>query len=157
MRILCLHGFSQSAVTFRKRIAVLKSKIKSELVFIDGPIDLENGKCWWKSSDDREIYHGLDESINIVKSVWNSNEFDGILGFSQGATFTAILSTILYPKFIIVVSGFLPFPESLKNMSNISIPSLHIMGKTDEWVPVDENFKLSQAFINPVVYIHDGG
>lgn len=163
MRILCLHGFSQSSEIFRKRLKVLEKSISATLVFPDGPhiLKQENEileRCWWRSSDDRLVYHGLQESIEFIQSLWNSQEFDGILGFSQGATFASILSPILIPKFMIVVSGFLPFPKTLADsILNDKTQSLHIMGKSDEIVPMDESIELSQRFINPIMYIHDGG
>lgn len=159
MKILCLHGFSQNAQIFSKRLKVLEKSLKADLVFPDAPhfiSDSQELRCWWRSSDDRLVYHGLDESISFIKDIWNTQSFDGILGFSQGATFTAILSNLLKPKFVIIVSGFVPFPTLLQESFN-PIKSLHIMGKSDEIVPLQENFKLSQCFINPSIYMHDGG
>jgi predicted esterase len=159
MRILCLHGFSQNASIFSKKLVVLEKSLKADLVIPDAPHFISDSKelrCWWRASDDRLVYNGLQDSIAFIKTLWNSQSFDIILGFSQGATFASILSEILKPKLLIVVSGFLPFPPNLQ-YQQIPIKSLHFMGKTDQIVPLEENFKLSQTYINPTVYIHDGG
>jgi predicted esterase len=159
MRILCLHGYSQNSAIFSKKLKVLEKSLKADLVIPDAPHfipDSQELRCWWRASDDRLTYHGLQDSITFIKNIYDSQSFDLILGFSQGATFAAILSQILKPKLLIIVSGFLPFPPNLQ-YSQIPINSLHIIGKSDDIVPLEENFKLSQTFTNPTIYIHEGG
>lgn len=48
-RVLCLHGYGQSAEMFRNRIGSMRKALKSrvEFVFVDAPHAVEpSGKCW---------------------------------------------------------------------------------------------------------------
>ncbi|KAI8852647.1 serine hydrolase FSH [Chytridium lagenaria] len=149
-RILCLHGYTQNSDVFRARTAILRKDLASiaELVYIDAPhivpasenkisnSDVNAGKqgwcfrskllilldstqrSWW--TDDQGLA-GFQEAISFIKGCWDENgPFDGIFGFSQGATMAAIMGSELSflhaaknlrfppPRYVIAVSGFLP-------------------------------------------------
>ncbi|KAI8817839.1 serine hydrolase-domain-containing protein, partial [Fimicolochytrium jonesii] len=190
LRILCLHGYTQNAEVFRKRLAVLRKDVKdtAELVFMSAPHDVapehlppgfsqtesEGPKAWFRFKETAEIYEGIDDSLAAISSMWSSpsadlsaTRFHGILGFSQGATMAAIALPQLEPKplFSIHVSGFLPRDASwagfLKERAAMlgGVPSLHVFGRADTWVPPFKSERLMHAPLRkgPQALVHDGG
>ena len=119
----------------------------------------KTGKCWWKASEDGSIYAGLEESIDFIKSCIPPSEPIGILGFSQGSCFAAILcSKLPNIKMAILIGGFKPRAQGL-DLPMLCIPSLHIYGLSDEWV-VPERSKQLMEYFDPqtrTVYEHSGG
>ena len=74
------------------------------------------------------------------------------------------------PKFAVFVSGFPSYAsdhaalfatssegESDEPAMQVDIPSLHIMGTTDQVIPVDLSRRLASFFAQPVVVTHEGG
>ncbi|KAJ3333468.1 Ovarian cancer-associated protein 2 [Blyttiomyces sp. JEL0837] len=120
LRILCLHGYTQNEAAFRKRTAVLRKDLEpyADLIYVSAPYivpmteeegkadairyqsflarDENAGRAWWLPLPDRSDHIGYAESIEMMKQFWISHgPFDGILGFSQGAAFAALLATEL--------------------------------------------------------------
>jgi len=127
VRVLMLHGFTQNGNMFYKRMsAIRKAAAKScEFVFLDGPVIIQPidspldfdslerpeavetvvdpeliPRAWWRASDDRTVYYGLDETLVyvrdfLVKEMANKGPFDVVLGFSQGAAMAALLTALL--------------------------------------------------------------
>ena len=89
----------------------------------------------------------------------DNDHIDGVLGFSQGACFAAILAAKINLKFAIIAGGFAPRSPELAILFNyqVRVPSLHFMGETDELVPCNLNKKLAAAFVSPEIYLHGGG
>ncbi|KAK6096634.1 dihydrofolate reductase [Batrachochytrium dendrobatidis] len=59
--------------------------------------DTDEQRAWWVASDCGTVYQGLDESLKMLEQVWHSRgPFDGILGFSQGATMAWLLAGYLH-------------------------------------------------------------
>lgn len=90
---------------------------------------------------------------------------DGILGFSQGATATALYLTSMigrHFKFAIIIAGFLPkdvtYAKQLRD-SRLEIPTLFIHGKSDDVVPLERNLMLQETFQenSATSYQHEGG
>ncbi|KAF9448267.1 hypothetical protein P691DRAFT_56168 [Macrolepiota fuliginosa MF-IS2] len=209
--VLVLHGYSQNANIFSKRLGALRKEAKDiELVFIDAPhvlqpIDLISSharnpalslgvepneqvseqeqdptltpRAWWKPNPERTRGEGLEESIAVVRDVLKTRKFDGIMGFSQGAAFAAVISALLekphtyspflvdgkspHPplKFCIAVSGFKltdPICDILFTPS-YSTPTLHVIGKNDVVVIEERSRKLVEVSSNKRVEEHEGG
>ncbi|KAI1308176.1 hypothetical protein EDD11_004331 [Mortierella claussenii] len=155
LRILCLHGYTQNAITFTKKTAALRKALKdvAELVYVTAPHivpiptlatpeereddPLENLEPeatpygWWTSTQDRCAYKGFEESLSGLRELLEKQgPFDGVLGFSQGASMASLLQLLLERphlsplmngckhepfKFAIIVSGFEPRdPEKLE-------------------------------------------
>lgn len=176
LRILCLHGYTQNAYIFRQRTGVLRKVLKSvaELVFINAPYTLEKPegmeafdsdadipRTWWKTGEivnGVAPYHGVQESIDYIFKIWKEQgPFDGILGFSQGAGMAGLLcamwptatsAPIPDPKFAILISGFIPRDPTLHHYykSIVTMPSLHVIGKTDTIVSDERTLALLNAF-----------
>ncbi|XP_041948315.1 esterase OVCA2 [Alosa sapidissima] len=121
LRVLCLHGYRQNAVSFREKTGALRKLLKNrvELVYITAPLEvpsqLDNAQgCgqagevtaealrgWWFSDGQQRSFHagqeceeseGLEASVEVVRAaVREQGPFDGVLGFSQGAALVAML------------------------------------------------------------------
>ncbi|KAI8899783.1 serine hydrolase-domain-containing protein [Globomyces pollinis-pini] len=185
LKLLCLHGYTQNGNVFRKRIAVLQKQLLKnniECVFVDAPhvstttfneVVTGEERAWWNASEDRQIYYGLDESLQYLKEFSDSNgPFDGILGFSQGAAMSSLIADHLpiKPKFLVLVGGFVPKPQQAKEILTYRGPSLHVMGIKDELVANEWSMNLAALMANleyfpdsvnesgvVKVLVHDGG
>ena len=137
IRVLCLHGYGQNAEFFRARTGALRKGLPkggTEYEFIDGPYEAKasflstedadgqsRGKMlgWWDFEGDASRpsasarYIGLQESLQRVRQkIEDDGPFDGIFGFSQGATLAAMLC-LVQPKpppvrWIVLCAAFLP-------------------------------------------------
>ena len=114
----------------------------------DGP-----HKCWWNASEDGLIYDGLDQSVKTLRQLVSeptdsdrtgtaanhSQTSLGIIGFSQGAIFAAILAALSragqFPalRFAVFIAGAPPRAECLQHYFSapLSLPTLHIWGVRD--------------------------
>ncbi|CAO3612328.1 unnamed protein product [Mucor hiemalis] len=203
LRILCLHGYTQNAIMFRKRTAVARKSVESiaEFVYITAPhhiapptfttiaereedekevISEEHSPFgWWYSPKYKPTQNGyfvgFKESVDYVKD----GPFDGILGFSQGGCFAALLTEMLedksrFPelispsfehpafKFSIIVAGFKPTMQEATNVlltkeRKVKTPSMHFIGDLDTLVLPENMNKLTEAFENPTIFRHTGG
>ncbi|KAF9204085.1 Ovarian cancer-associated protein 2 [Haplosporangium sp. Z 27] len=148
LRILCLHGYTQNAQSFSKKTSAFRKSLKgiADLVYITAPHvvpiptletpeerendNLENLETdevpygWWTSSPEKPHYKGFDESLTGIREVLEKQgPFDGVMGFSQGASMASLLQLLLERpylspvmsgcrhdplKFAIIVAGFEP-------------------------------------------------
>jgi acetyl esterase/lipase len=99
--------------------------------------------------------------------------FDAILGFSQGAALAGLLVGLRAPDgrtsaerplrfdFAIVVSGFSSndpeLARSYERRDGYGLPSLHVFGRADGVVPIDDSRALAARFTTPVLVEHGGG
>ncbi|KAJ6591185.1 FSH1-domain-containing protein [Mycena vulgaris] len=121
--ILVLHGYSQNATIFSKRLGALRKQCGKavDFVFVDGPIILQpvdlfgsatratslealdaseaietsEARAWWKWNGNKTEAIGLPESLEVLRDVLKTRTFDGVLGFSQGAAAAALLAALL--------------------------------------------------------------
>ncbi|GLD74504.1 esterase OVCA2, partial [Lates japonicus] len=145
LRVLCIHGYRQNSSSFREKTGALRKLLKKqvELVYLSAPHSVissgeaperenssgpggdEDRRGWWFSDVQARSFNaqqqceeslGLDESVAVVReAVKVQGPFDGILGFSQGAAFVAMLCSLQEQKlesdfsfrFAILVAGFL--------------------------------------------------
>ena len=175
-KLLCLHGYGQNAVLFKKKISVLRNhlnKFDIECFFVDAPyicpqssfdfIIPENGKAWYISSQDNSIYNGLSESLDYLRQIVDQNgEFIGVLGFSQGATMAALVASHLQCfRFLVCFGGFVPRSASAKLLLSFKNPSLHVIGRNDTYISPQESMGLASYLgsLGSQVEIinHDGG
>ncbi|XP_026993279.1 esterase OVCA2 [Tachysurus fulvidraco] len=196
LRILCIHGYRQSSASFREKTGALRKLLKKqyELVYIDAPhavptsndIDLQektpsvgdNKSGWWFSDvqdhsfdarQECESSFGLEQSLEAVRmAVKNLGPFDGILGFSQGAAFVAMLCSLQEQKldpifnfrFAILVAGFRSAcaqHQYFYKGVNITMPSLHVFGQDDKVIPEQMSRDLLSLFIGADILTHQGG
>ena len=124
LKVLCLHGYSQNGAVLRDRSGGFRKPFKKsrfELSYPDGlfgctkdgedeqeaDADLER-RAWWRGHAGQATYVGWDESHASLCELWEREQFDGIIGFSQGAAAAAMLCAELKPRFGIFVAGFVP-------------------------------------------------
>ncbi|KAI9511450.1 FSH1-domain-containing protein [Russula earlei] len=124
-KVLVLHGYSQNASIFSKRLAALRKSVGKdiELVFVDAPHVLEpvdltghgttldmlgaseasaasedpalKPRGWYKTDLTRTRTDGLEESLAHLRDILRTQSFEGIFGFSQGAAMAALLAALL--------------------------------------------------------------
>ncbi|GAA5801572.1 hypothetical protein HPULCUR_007020 [Helicostylum pulchrum] len=128
---------------------------------------------WWFSPSYKPVQAdgylvGYKESVQYVRDiVKQQGPFDGILGFSQGACFAALLTEIMETeqtpfKFSIIVAGFKPTKQTATNMmltkeNKVKTPSLHYIGDLDTIVLPENMSALVEAFEKPKIFRHTGG
>lgn len=142
-----------------------------------GPGGDEDPRGWWFSDTQARSFSaqqqceeslGLDESVTVVReAVKVQGPFDGILGFSQGAAFVAILCSLQEQKlepefcfrFAILVSGFRSLCREQEKFYHapIQIPSLHVFGLEDRVIPDNMSRELLPSFQDPQILTHPGG
>lgn len=142
-----------------------------------GPGGDEDPRGWWFSDTQARSFSaqqqceeslGLDESVTVVReAVKTQGPFDGILGFSQGAAFVAMLCSLQEQKlepefcfrFAILVAGFRSACREHQKFYSapIQFPSLHVFGLEDRVIPDNMSRELLPSFQDPQVLTHPGG
>lgn len=106
LKILCMHGYRQNAEQFKSKIGSFRKFLKpfATFEFIDAPHKakpLEPGdeetdeqRGWWFNQADGTFnieqgaaVHGFADSLRFLEETWRNGKYDGILAFSQGASF----------------------------------------------------------------------
>lgn len=191
LKIMVLHSNLQSGDTFRQKT---KSKLENqlgqiaELVYVTAPHPRKEANfAWWRATDQAEtmVYTGLTDSVKYINHLFNLDQFDGIIGFSQGGTLAGIIANLLADKnilvrhinlkFVVIISGFYcrdvrqQFCRGIKwdglhsdsqvtvEDDRIKIPSYHVWGDKDILVDPWRSVKLARMFAQKQIYIHDGG
>jgi hypothetical protein len=82
---------------------------------------------------------GLDASLMLLRQIWTSSPFIGIVGVGQGASMASLLTASVlepHPHFLVLVNGasLFPDPEQLS-----TIPTLHLIDRDDTEKEEDEN------------------
>ncbi|KAL3728681.1 hypothetical protein ACJRO7_033287 [Eucalyptus globulus] len=185
-RILCLHGFRTSAAILETQIRKWPESIleKLDLVFLDAPYP-STGKSsvegifdppyyeWlqFQVHQDHTEYQNYEECIAYIEDFMVQNgPFDGLLGFSQGASVCATLpgmqeegvalTKVPKIKFVIIISGAkaggakYSAPKLAANAfaAPIKCPSLHFIGEKD--FQKTEGLALIDSFVDPLVIHH---
>ena len=157
-----------------------------EFVFVTAPHEIpeevnlarsqeERERGWWFSRpgnsynalDHTDISTGYQESLQLIKDkLISEGPFDGILGFSQGASFASLLCILRQDpasgidfKFAIMIAGFksLVGPHAGLYGDPIDCPSFHTVGAADAVIPPQSSEDLLATFVGGVAYRHDGG
>ncbi|KAJ6408450.1 hypothetical protein OIU84_011712 [Salix udensis] len=152
MKILCLHGFRTSGSFLQKQISKWDPSIFSQfdLDFPDGKYPA-GGKSeiegifpppyfeWFQFDNDFTAYTHLEECISyLCEYITTRGPFDGFLGFSQGATLSALL---------------LGYQAQGKTPSKVK--SVHFIGAKD-WLK-EPSEDLATAFDSPLIIRHPQG
>ncbi len=145
----------------------------AELVFVDAPARADGGVGWWRALDESgpdgtpvKRYDGWATSRDfIAEQCTREGPFDGVFGFSQGATLAGLLVALgaaptLGFGFAILVGGFAsadPEHVPLYRADAFQVPSLHIVGRADNVVPPERSRALARSFHEPLILEHEGG
>ncbi|KAJ1732642.1 Ovarian cancer-associated protein 2 [Coemansia biformis] len=195
-KVLCLHGFGESAELFKIRSRNLRALVgdHAELVYPDAPIDVgslhmttsdladagavsgfTNLSWWWLRRGKTYEARGMGESLALLGKILNEQgPFDGIVGFSQGASLAVLVCALLagregpltlgdvnHPqmKFAILAGAFqleMPIYEYVY-AEKFTTPSLHIRGIYDTVVSPERSLKLQHCFESPDAFEFVGG
>ncbi|XP_048127792.1 esterase GA18864 [Rhodamnia argentea] len=182
MKILCLHGFRTSGGFLKKQISKWDPSIFAhfDMDFPDGLFPA-GGKSdiegvfpppyfeWFQFEKDFTEYTNLEECVKyLCEYITSKGPFDGLLGFSQGATLSALLlgyqaqGKVLkdHPplKFFVSVSGSkfrTPDICDVAYKDPIKAKSVHFIGDKD-WLKLPSQ-DLAAAFDNPLIIRHPQG
>ena len=118
-------------------------------------------RAWWRGHAGQVTYTGWDASRASLCELWEREQFDGIIGFSQGAAAAAMLCAEVRPRFGVFVAGFVPNDQAaaaaLLAGVDGSVPSLHVIGAADQLVTPERSLGLAELFDGPTVVTHPGG
>ena len=195
MRLLCLHGYASNGETFVSvKSKLLREALSSVASFIglDGSACLDSGKhgkqrAWFTFDppyplSDRSqqpvwrahefvVYCGAEAAVDALVEEWRRCEYDGVIGFSQGALMAAMLVARLEligerkPAVAILCNGFrTPLPSNpeldwWRDMAprTLATRALCICGTAD---PVDtggQSELLAALFRDARVHVIEGG
>ena len=190
LRILCLHGYHGNANVLRNQMSTLARGMDqlAEFVCVDAPSLAQGDFGWWHAVRDENSPNAQDPGVGkavaryrgwsrtrdwLITFFEKEGPFDGIFGFSQGASLAALLVGLRSPdgkpterkplvfNFVILVGGFLANDPALANLYDIKasydLPSIHIIGQSDFIVPSDYSREVSRQFKDPLVLEHNGG
>lgn len=194
LKVLVIHGYRQSAKSSREKTGAFRKGLKKylDLVYITAPNRIPTPSSaddttdddqygWWfsKKSEGEDgmfsfsaqetsnVDYGHEESVQLVNQVFQEQgPFDGIVAFSQGATFAAHLcylrqqpeSKIRF-SFAILCAGFKSksTEHSKYYGEKITCPVLHVYGDTDKVIPKEMSIELQSIFDDSTVLNHAGG
>jgi len=121
---------------------------------------------WFKSDHVSDVDKGFDATLDLVISALEENQYDGILGFSQGACLVSMLSLLQQQqnkqwfKFAILFSGFKSHStkhDKYYSGAKSEIPSLHVYGEGDQVVSNVMSEDVVKCFSKATVKTHPGG
>lgn len=204
-KVLMLHGYAQSATIFSKRMGAVRKACGKDVdfVFLDAPhvlspADIASSfntpeelgaseaaevdpalkpRGWWKADPERKQTIGIEASITLLRDVLKKDHYDGVFGFSQGASMAAFLAALLErphlrPEFL--VDGEAPHPPlefcvavagfRTRGSDGDAVfatpfvtPTLHVLGRNDVIVVEERAKTLLDVSANKRVEWHDGG
>ncbi|KAJ3275788.1 hypothetical protein HDV01_007255 [Terramyces sp. JEL0728] len=110
--------------------------IKSPFIdYYDGPKEEFKGRSmlyWMEYGKELGFHHGFQEGFQIVQDTW-TDEFEGMIAFSQGGVTVAACCNLVYPqpKWVLIYSAM--FPKTL--------------------TPLDDYYQLINSFKGPCLYV----
>jgi hypothetical protein len=166
LRVLCLHGYHGTGAILRRQLAPLARSLPAtiEFVYIDAPSLALGGFGWW-----HEGFSGWEHTRDwITGQLSTGPRIDGLFGFSQGGALTGLLAALresrrapggLDFRFAIMVGGFTSFLPQHADLFRrpLTIPSVHVIGRSDGIVPRSDSLELAGRFTEPLVLEHGGG
>jgi pimeloyl-ACP methyl ester carboxylesterase len=171
IRVLCLHGYHGSARILREQMKPLTAELEGtvEFVHLDAPSLSRGDFGWWHHE-----FRGWESTRDWMAELFEQQpHFDGVFGFSQGAALASLLVGMRGPEadasgrkplafeFAMMVGGFRSdapqHADLYASQESYALPSLHIMGRGDGVVPIEDSRVLAAQFTSPVVLEHPGG
>jgi hypothetical protein len=121
MKVLMLHGYTQTGENFRRKLEKLENRLRktstgATFVYLDGPMTLnthdipgiqlatsgypENDRhemgAWFDLRGVAEPPNGLHKSLDLLAAVLKTQgPFDGVIAFSQGTVVGAMVASLL--------------------------------------------------------------
>ena len=163
MKIIGLHGFQSSSEIFLKQTKYLRKFLDKDIKwYIPNAPNISSKEIlpeiknyfeppYYQWYDKNNLNNGYDYSINFLKS-YNDiyGPFDGVIGFSQGASMAYVLSSMTDVKFIINICGV-----NHPNLYNekVNKVNLNIIGNKDPHK--ERSLLLSSYFNNPIIFFNN--
>lgn len=187
LRILCLHGYHGSGDILRRQMSSLIEGLQAlaEFVYLDAPSLASGDFGWWHArspaaSRDAGVgpaqkrYEGWERTVeSVARAFAVHGPFDGVFGFSQGASLTSLLVGLRSPDgrlteakpiafgFAVMVGGFPGADHVLAKLyseePSYDLPSVHVVGLGDGIVPAPLSHALASVFKNAFILEHAGG
>jgi len=187
LKVLYLQGYRQNEKVSKEKTGSFRKALKKhcDFTFITAPNEIplsENDSNeqpltgWWFSKNDRsylahdfsDCSDGFEESLDVIaKALEEKGPFDGIISFSQGSSMLSMICALKEEgdprfqdfKFAFFVAGFKSRQSQHQKFyeTKITLPSLHVIGDTDQVIPKDMSEDLLEVYTNPVVVRHAGG
>lgn len=155
---------------------IIKDAIKSN--------DVQRGWCYLNEDDkisnenflnaDNVRFIGIEKSFEMIKDLVIKEKISCVFSFSQGCLINMLLSALKEEgeskhllsnlKCVVYAAGFAKpymdnYPEYIKYFTKekqMTIPSLHIYGKADEFIQPFRSERLVECYEDPIIYIHEG-
>jgi predicted esterase len=176
-RVLCLHGYHGNASLLQSQMGALTDGFSSEFDFVavNAPSIADGDFGWWHGEFAlwNEPFRGWERTRDWVVKLFAEQDFDGVFGFSQGAALTGLLvgmraadgwpseSTPLRFDFAMMAGGFVSNEPGHAPLyaatAGYGLPSIHMMGRSDAVVPIEDSRRLAARFTAPTVVEHSGG
>ena len=179
LKILCLHGKGGCSESFRPTLEPLMDALGPavEWDFLDAPHmlgeDPSSGRAWWllppgARSFTAPTYEGDDVSLEAISAAWREHQYDGVLGFSQGAMMAAIVTAKgahgagPLPRFALLFGSATPKPHEQLLVSlgqqGCSVPTLHSISAADRINPAAMGEWVASCFAPSAELLrHDAG
>ena len=142
LRILCLHDEGSNADQLSDQLEELGERLYQkhaiDLVYINSPLlsreitslaDESPERLWWEEQEDHSCV-GLDASLLLLRQIWNSMPFWGILAVGRGAavgSFLHLMPVTPMPAFCIFVHGTTLLEDEHERLIE-DLPCLHVIG-----------------------------
>jgi predicted esterase len=114
LRLLCLHGYRQNAESFRSKTGSVRKCLKNfaNFTYINAPHlakslndddePVEEQRSWWfnkadgsfKGTNQAGPAFGFEKSLKLVEEEWLKGNYQGLVGFSQGASFVSVICSL---------------------------------------------------------------
>jgi pimeloyl-ACP methyl ester carboxylesterase len=164
LRLLCLHGYHGSAEILRRQLQPLINglTVPVDFVFVDAPSLALGDFGWWHLN-----FRGWERTRDWAMDLFEREpHFDGVFGFSQGAALTALLvgmrgqGSVSF-DFAMMASGFRSDSPQHAGLfaakESFTLPSLHLISRSDPIVAPADSRVLAEQFEAPVVLEHSSG
>lgn len=176
LKILMLHGYTQNGPLFRAKTRVLEKRLQkafpsvsltyptgqiqlkaSDVPGFDGnPTESTEAYGWWRRRDDSNPpdYVGIEDAFDEVAKVLKAEgPFDGVIGFSQGACFAAVVASLLegesrrkaFQEGQSLSKHAIPYPKSFQDLEH---PPLKFGIVYSGFIPPGERY---EAIYNPPI------
>ena len=184
LKVLYLQGYRQNEKVCKEKTGSLRKILKKhcDLVFITAPNVIPDPKDeepltgWWFSKPDQsylaqevtDCCDGFEKSLDVIaEALRDQGPFDGIFSFSQGASMLSMVCSLKEEgdprfqrfNFAVLVAGFKSRQTQHRRYyeRHVSIPSLHVIGDTDQVIPREMSDELLELYDDKVVVRHGGG
>jgi len=142
LRVLCLHASDSNAAALSGPLETLAERLyerhRIDLVYVQSPLISKDSnaegspeRVWWteEGEEDERKYVGLDAVLLLLRQMWTSMPFCGILAVDHGAAVASFLPFFeglpSPPLFCIFINGTTLLPDETR-LSDDDLESLHI-------------------------------